>query len=736
MRKLLLLIAAIIPTVLTGCLSTKSQSTFTPGGGGTVSLSVSPSTTQTVEVNQSLDLAATVVNTGTSNITVNWTVTGAGCSGAACGMITASTQASATAPPATYTAPNALPTPATVTIVATAAADPTKTVSVVVNLLSNVTISPNLAAVQVLQQKNFTATVVGPPSGQAGVTWSLSGPACSGASCGTLSNVTTTSVTYTAPTTAPSTPTATLTATAQFDGSSNTATINIGPSPADKRLSGRYAFVYRGYPKVTTGGTPSVEAGSLLFDGNGNVSGIEDQNDGTTHTQLAVSGSYTVLEADGRGIMTLNAGLVTTLQIVVLSTSDSTVAQTAYITDFGGTVAGSGKMELQQNPSTLTLASLTGGYAVSLRGGSVASAVGRFDLDGTGVVKPTGEIGRSLTDATCPSTPTLDTTYTHFGGTYGPIDTTTGRTTFNFTAAQIGATKNLALTFAGYIVSPTEVLLVETDTTGFSFLGRAEQQNPTPPSFTNGSFLGVYSYLMQSNNGRGTGNTSLGPADSNGTGAIVDFQFFGNANGVVANPATGFQESSGDYAIQTSGAGTGIFCGGTVAGQVPTSNFALYMVSGSKMLAWNADQDTLGEIDLQAGGPFTSLSGTYAFEFEGVQGTFTGTHTATNAIAESGVVTFVSIGSGTGTATFTIDETNVSSPPTTKTLNASYTISTASNDPDGDGDPGSDNDSWGTLVFTSPPFPLPDRFVVVTGNKIFFTHNATDSNIAGVAETQ
>ncbi len=731
MRKLLLLIAAIIPTVLTGCLSTKSETSFTPGTGGTVSLSVSPSTPQTVKANQSLNLAATVVNTGTSNFTVNWTVAGTGCSGTACGTITSSTQASASAPPAAYTAPSVLPTPPNVTIVATAAADSTKTVSVVVNLVSNVTVNPNLAAVQVLQQKNFTATVVGPPAGQTGVTWSLSGPACSGAACGTLSGATATAVTYTAPATAPSTPTATLTATAVFDGSSNTATINIGPSPADKRLSGRYAFVYRGYPNAASGGTPTVEAGSLVFDGNGNVSGIEDDNNGTTvHTQVAITGSYTVLEADGRGVMTLSAGLVTTLQIVVLSTSDSTVAQTAYLTDFGGTVAGSGRMDLQQNPSAVTLASLNGGYAVSLRGGSTApSAVGRFDLTGTGGIT-TAEIGRSLVDNSCPSNvpalPTFSSPYTSFGGTYGPVDTTTGRTPFTFSAGQVRSNTNQTLKFAGYPLSTGELLLVETDTTGFTFVGKAAPQSPNPPNFGNTNFNGRYSYLMQSNNGPGTGNTSLGPVSGDGSGSFpVDtIQFFGNAGGVVATPATGFQDTNGAYSIQTKGNGVGIFCGGSGANTVPTFNLALYMASTSQVFVWNADQDTVGEIDFQAGGPFTTLSGTYAFEFEGVQGNFSGAHTASNAIAESGIVTF-----NAGTATFTIDETNGVS-TTTTTVTANYAFG---NDNDGDGD----TDSSGLLTFpTSPPFPVPNAFAVVSGNKIFFTRNAADSNIAGVAQVQ
>jgi Abnormal spindle-like microcephaly-assoc'd, ASPM-SPD-2-Hydin len=65
--------------------------------------------------------------TGTSNTAVAWTVSGTGCSGTACGTISSS---------GIYTAPAAVPSPATVTTTATSVADPTKSAS------ANVTIMP------------------------------------------------------------------------------------------------------------------------------------------------------------------------------------------------------------------------------------------------------------------------------------------------------------------------------------------------------------------------------------------------------------------------------------------------------------------------------------------------------------------------------------------------------------------------------------------------------------------
>jgi len=66
-----------------------------------------------------------------------------------------------------------------------------------------------------------------------GVTWALSGPACSGATCGSLTNLTTTSVTYNAPAAVPNPATVTLTATSVNDTSKNaTATVTVTAAAA------------------------------------------------------------------------------------------------------------------------------------------------------------------------------------------------------------------------------------------------------------------------------------------------------------------------------------------------------------------------------------------------------------------------------------------------------------------------------------------------------------------------
>src|SRR5882724_2970563 len=93
---------------------------------------------------------------------------------------------------------------------------------------TSVTISPKSASVPAgTGTQNFTATVMNDYLSR-GVTWALSGAGCSGAACGSLSNVTSSAVTYNAPASVPNPATVTLTATSVNDTSkSSTATITV-----------------------------------------------------------------------------------------------------------------------------------------------------------------------------------------------------------------------------------------------------------------------------------------------------------------------------------------------------------------------------------------------------------------------------------------------------------------------------------------------------------------------------
>jgi hypothetical protein len=164
-----------------------------------ITVSISPTTASVQAGRGSQEFTATVRNDRHSR-GVRWTLSGAGCSGSTCGTL--STTASASRTPITYSAPPNAPNPATVTLTATSVSNTSKKASASIAVTSNtalsVTISPRRGGLTVTQSLPVTATVLN-DVGAAGVTWSASGPTCSGISCGTFASATSNSATYVAP---------------------------------------------------------------------------------------------------------------------------------------------------------------------------------------------------------------------------------------------------------------------------------------------------------------------------------------------------------------------------------------------------------------------------------------------------------------------------------------------------------------------------------------------------------
>ncbi len=167
-----------------------------------ITVSVAPTTASVQAGGGSQNFTATVHN-DRHNRGVRWTLSGAGCSGTTCGTLSTSVSASRT--PITYSAPPNAPNPAMVTLTATSVSNTSKNASASIAVTSNaalsVTISPQRGGLTVTQSLPVTATVLN-DVGAVGVTWSASGPTCSGASCGSFAKVTSTSATYVAPPTA------------------------------------------------------------------------------------------------------------------------------------------------------------------------------------------------------------------------------------------------------------------------------------------------------------------------------------------------------------------------------------------------------------------------------------------------------------------------------------------------------------------------------------------------------
>lgn len=183
---------------IAGCGNALTTSTPIPTG-----ISISP-LSATVATGATQQFTATVQNA--SNTAVTWQVNGVTGGNPMVGTISSS---------GLYTAPGAVPSPATVTVTAVSQADATKSasgqVTITMPITVSVTISPLSATVTTGGTQQFTATVQN--TNNNAVTWQVNGVTGGNATVGTVSS----SGVYTAPAVVPSPATVTVTAVSQAD---------------------------------------------------------------------------------------------------------------------------------------------------------------------------------------------------------------------------------------------------------------------------------------------------------------------------------------------------------------------------------------------------------------------------------------------------------------------------------------------------------------------------------------
>src|SRR5579884_2814465 len=310
--------------------STKSGSAtvnFTP-----VSVRVSPQD-PTVAITTAQQFTAEVA--GSTNTAVTWTLSGEGCTGANCGVITRA---------GLYSPPWCIPVPATVTVIATAVADPSKSASTVV---SPVNLGPTLNG-------TYTFLYSGIDS-DGGMVESLgrfvadSGTVTDGLSDVVTFTNTRANVTFTGSYDNRCYARGVLNLTDSDDNThsyayslntngdrghfielNNTAGRGTGtlvrqsqPGNAASGGLGTFVFGFSGTaPEVIAGplkgGDPSVPipilragfAGQVTLDGDGGLAGVIDANyAGTTFANSTLSGTYVFDSAAGRGTATFTAGV-------------------------------------------------------------------------------------------------------------------------------------------------------------------------------------------------------------------------------------------------------------------------------------------------------------------------------------------------------------------------------------------------------------------------------------------
>jgi chitodextrinase len=148
-----------------------------------ISVSLAPQTAS-VQAGLVQSFAAAVQN-DSQNAGVNWSLSGAGCAGAACGTLSGVTSTAVV-----YTAPATVPNPATVVLLGTSASDKTKSAVATIAVtpapgIILVNIAPRRAAVTLTQPQTFSAVVTGDPQ-NLGVTWSVDGNIGGNSTTGTI----------------------------------------------------------------------------------------------------------------------------------------------------------------------------------------------------------------------------------------------------------------------------------------------------------------------------------------------------------------------------------------------------------------------------------------------------------------------------------------------------------------------------------------------------------------------
>jgi len=184
-------------------------------------------------------LTATVTNT--TDVAVEWTVDGIPGGNAQVGTISTG---------GLFTAPQILPSPATMNIQAASVADPTKTAGATITIVSDVsvTLAPTSAAIELGAPQLFQVGIVSAGNPSSLVTWELSGFGCAGATCGAISSI----GLFIAPQTFPSPPTVTLTATSVADPSKK-ATVAI-------TITSNFTFTISGPSSIAAGATAGLSA--------------------------------------------------------------------------------------------------------------------------------------------------------------------------------------------------------------------------------------------------------------------------------------------------------------------------------------------------------------------------------------------------------------------------------------------------------------------------------------------
>jgi hypothetical protein len=414
----------------------------------------------------------------------------------------------------------------------------------------------------------------------------------------------------------------------------------------DGALSGNWAMLLEGYDHSQQPAPLAAEVGSFVADGAGNItSGSLDSNDQVNGpaTGTISSGKYCVT-TNNTGLVTLNqnvGGSSTSHTFAIALNSSNGNGRISYYDN--STFAASGPLRKQTTSDFIT-GHISGDYAFGVigadSGGPAAVSrfgiVGEFSSNGAGTLSG---IADTNADGTLAAGITLQ------ASDFSVLSSTTGRGTVTITFVGQGT-----MNYVFYVVSATELLMMETDAASDALLAGHVFAQTGEGTFTNLSLDGNAIMGVQSIDASGStpvGDVAGGIINATGSGSYS--LSFDNNDGGVGGTKTG----SGTYSVASNGRVT------LTGGQPPV----LYLTGQNDGFVLGTDAGvTFGQFYAQTGSSFTnaSLSGTYTGGSDPAEDAGAGSDVSSLTSTGAGNLTGVSLndkGDGSGGQNYSISDT-------------------------------------------------------------------------------
>ena len=380
-----------------------------------------------------------------------------------------------------------------------------------------------------------------------------------------------------------------------------TITVAAASCTNNATLSGNYAMVLRGWSSSTTF---TAAVGSFVADGQGNISGgsldVDDQGSGPGTGTF--TGTFCV-DSKNLATVSLTYGGGLSGSDTFEAALDASDGNGHIIFYDSSNVKASGVLR-KQDTSAFSTSKIKGNYAFGFAGvdaafGGATSAryvtAGQFDSNGTGTLS--GSYDSDIYGNGVVSDQTLSTS------DLSVVSGTTGRGTVSITFNNSNAYHG-TLNFVFYVVSATELLVMEDDAAGYSLLtGQVVGQSGT---FTDTSLDGVSVLELEGTDSEIASAVTAGLLTTDGKGNFslsLDENIGGTFDNGTGNPTT----ESGTYQTSSNGR-VALSVSGSSAPPV------LYLVGQNEAFVVGTDGSvSFGFMWAQSGSNFTkaSLSGTY-----------------------------------------------------------------------------------------------------------------------------